>query len=308
MNYKMMGRFLAQILFIEAFFMLPALGISLYCGETMAVKGFLIAIAVALATAVILFRICRGAPSAFYAKEGFVIVALSWIALSVFGALPFFFSGAIPNFIDALFETVSGFTTTGASILSDVEALSYCSLLWRSFTHWIGGMGVLVFVMAIIPSLCDRSIYIMKAEMPGPIVGKLVPKVRSTATILYLIYVGMTVIQVILLLCGGMSLFDSLIHTFGTAGTGGFGIKADSIGSYSSYLQWVITVFMILFGINFNLYYLILIKKAKVALSSGELWCYLGIVLTSIVVISFNISLPLAIIFIFNTPAKLSLF
>ena len=232
---------------------------------------------------------CRTSNKLIFSKEGFVITAFSWLLISAIGALPFVICGDIPSYVNAFFETVSGFTTTGASILTNVEAMRPSMLFRRSFTHWIGGMGVLVFVMAIIPSLCDRSIYIMKAEMPGPIVGKLVPKVRSTATILYLIYIGMTVIQVILLLLGGMDLFESLLHTFGTEGTGGFGLRSDSIGSYSPYLQWVITVFMVLFGINFNLCYLILIKKARVALSCGELWCYLGIILASTAVITASI-------------------
>ena len=251
--------------------------------------AFLITIAVSLLLGYALTLTCKTSNKLIFSKEGFVITAFSWLLISAIGALPFVICGDIPSYVNAFFETVSGFTTTGASILTNVEAMRPSMLFRRSFTHWIGGMGVLVFVMAIIPSLCDRSIYIMRAEMPGPIVGKLVPKVRSTATILYLIYIGMTVIQVILLLLGGMDLFESLLHTFGTAGTGGFGLRSDSIGSYSPYLQWVITVFMVLFGINFNLYYLILIKKARVALSSGELWCYLGIILASTAVITASI-------------------
>ena len=251
--------------------------------------AFLVTIAISLLLGYALTLTCKTENKLIFSKEGFVITAFSWLLISAIGALPFVISGDIPSYVNAFFETVSGFTTTGASILTNVEVMRPSMLFWRSFTHWLGGMGVLVFVMALLPSLCDRSIYIMKAEMPGPIVGKLVPRVRSTATILYLIYIGMTAIQVILLLCGGMDLFESLIHAFGTAGTGGFGIKSDSIGSYSPYLQWVITVFMLLFGINFNLYYLILIKKLRVALSSGELWCYLGIILASTVIISANI-------------------
>ena len=288
MNKRYTFFIIGKIIKFEALMLLPPLIVSFIYRDGGHI-AILITMAVSLLLGYALTLTCKTENKLIFSKEGFVITAFSWLLISAIGALPFVICGDIPSYVNAFFETVSGFTTTGASILTDVEAMRPSKLFRRSFTHWIGGMGVLVFVMAIIPSLCDRSIYIMKAEMPGPIVGKLVPKVRSTATILYLIYVGMTVIQVILLLCGGMSLFDSLIHTFGTAGTGGFGIKADSIGSYSSYLQWVITVFMILFGINFNLYYLILIKKAKVALSSGELWCYLGIVFASTAIITANV-------------------
>ncbi len=224
-----------------------------------------------------------------YAREGFAIVALSWVSLSAAGALPFFLSREIPSYIDAFFETVSGFTTTGASILGDVETLSHGMLFWRSFTHWIGGMGVLVFIMAIIPSVSDRSIHIMRAEVPGPIVGKLVPKAKDTARVLYFIYIILTLLQVILLLFGEMDLFESLVHAFGTAGTGGFSSNADSIAGYSPYTQWIITVFMILFGLNFNLYYLLLVRKFKPVLKNTELWVYLGILVASIAVISVNI-------------------
>jgi len=196
----------------------------------------------------------------FYLKEGCIITALSWIALSIVGCLPFVLTGEIPVFTDALFETISGFTTTGASILTDVEALSYTSLFWRSFTHWIGGMGVLVFLMAVIPMSGGSNINLMKAESPGPSVGKLVPKMKHTARILYLIYFALTFLQVIFLLFGNIPLFDALTTAFGTAGTGGFGIKNSSIAGYSPYIQWVVTIFMILFGINFNAYYLILFR------------------------------------------------
>ncbi|MFR4008396.1 MAG: TrkH family potassium uptake protein [Christensenellales bacterium] len=224
-----------------------------------------------------------------YAKEGFVIVALAWMALSAVGALPFVISREIPSFADAFFETVSGFTTTGASILTDVESMSCGLLFWRSFTHWIGGMGVLVFIMAIVPSISDRTIHILRAEVPGPIVGKLVPKTKDTAKILYLIYIVMTILEMILLICGGMSLFESALHSFATAGTGGFGIMANSVGGYSPYLQWVIAIFMLLFGVNFNLYYLLLIKKFRAVVKSEELWWYIGISLASILIITINI-------------------
>ncbi len=291
MNYKMMGRFLAQILSLEGVLMLPAVCISLYGGEMMAVRGFLIAIAVAFVTALILFRICRGAPSAFYAKEGFICVAASWIVLSLVGCLPFCLSGEIPKFVDAFFEIVSGFTTTGASIVPAVEDLSKGILYWRSFSHWVGGMGVLVFLLAIAPG-GERgtgfTMHLLRAESPGPDVGKLVPKMRKTAAILYIIYCVMTVINIAFLLAGGMSLFEAVCHAFGTAGTGGFGIKNDSLAGYSPYLQNVTTVFMILFGVNFSCYYLLLIKQWKSVWKDEELRVYLGIILGSIVLITLN--------------------
>jgi trk system potassium uptake protein TrkH len=226
----------------------------------------------------------------FYAKEGFVTVALSWIILSVMGALPFVINEEIPNFTDALFEIISGFTTTGASILSDVEALSHCSLIWRSFSHWIGGMGVLVFILAILPLAGGgHSMHLLRAESPGPSVGKLVPRLRSTAMILYGIYFFMTVIELIILLIAKMPLFDAICTAFGTAGTGGFGIKNDSMTSYSTLIQGIVTVFMILFGVNFNVYYLFLIKKPKEALKCEELRYYLGIIGFAILFITINI-------------------
>ena len=226
----------------------------------------------------------------FYLKEGSAATALSWIVISLFGALPFWLSGEIPLFADALFETISGFTTTGASILSDVEALSYCSLFWRSFTHWIGGMGVLVFLLAVIPLSGGSQINLMRAESPGPSVGKLVPKIKTTARLLYIIYFGMTILQVIFMLAGGAGLFDTLTITFGTAGTGGFGIKNDSIGGYTPYIQWVVAIFMILFGVNFNVYYLILYRKWRKALSIEEVHTYFIIVIVSVTIIFLNIA------------------
>lgn len=225
----------------------------------------------------------------FYLKEGCVATSLCWIFMSVFGCLPFCLTGEIPSFTDALFETISGFTTTGASILSDVEALSHCTLFWRSFTHWIGGMGVLVFLLAIVPLSGGSNINLMRAESPGPSVGKLVPKIKYTARLLYLIYFGLTLVEIVLLLAGGMSLFDSLTISFGTAGTGGFGIKNDSLMSYSPYLQWVVSIFMILFGVNFNAYYLLLYRHFRKALSMEEVKYYLLIILTAIGIIFFNI-------------------
>lgn len=221
----------------------------------------------------------------FYLKEGCVTTALSWVFLSFFGALPFWISGEIPHFTNALFETISGFTTTGASILNDVEVLSHTALFWRSFTHWIGGMGVLVFLLAIVPMGGGSNINLMKAESPGPSVGKLVPKVRHTARILYLIYFGMTLAEIIFLLLGHMPLFDALTTSFGTAGTGGFGVKNSSIGGYSVYIQWIVTVFMIAFGVNFNAYYFILFHNFKKAFQMEEVRSYLSVILVAIVII-----------------------
>ncbi len=290
MNRKMVFFITGQILLLEAALLLLPLSVSLLCGDAATVP-FLKSIALCLAVSVLLLLLCRTKNHVIYAKEGFLTVSLSWILLSAFGALPFWFSGEIPSYIDAFFETVSGFTTTGSSILTDVESMSRGLLFWRSFTHWIGGMGVLVLMLAIVPSsgTSGRFIHIMRAEMPGPVVGKLVPRVKDTAKILYIIYLCMTAVMVLLLCLGGMPLFDSVIHTFGTAGTGGFGIKADSIAGYSPYCQWVITIFMLLFGVNFNLYYLILIRSFRDVLRSSELWCYLGIVITAIALITTNI-------------------
>lgn len=290
MNYKVVSYTVGRIMQLEAaLFMLP-LAVSVIYGEKTGAGAFLISAAIALGIGLLLTYVLGKNDKLIFAREGFAIVALAWLAMSVVGALPFVISGEIPSFADAFFETVSGFTTTGASILSDVEALSHGMLFWRSFTHWLGGMGVLVFIMAIFPQESGRSIHIMRAEMPGPIVGKLVPRIKDTAKILYLIYIALTAIEVVFLLCGGMSLFDSLVHSFGTAGTGGFGIKADSVGSYSSYLQWVITIFMLIFGVNFNLYYLILVKQFKTAIKSEELWAYIIIVILSGAAITLNIS------------------
>lgn len=285
MVFKTLGR----IVRAETLLLLLPAAISLLYREAWVTVSFLISAAIALVIGTLLDLVCRPKVKTIYAKEGFAIVALAWIVMSAIGALPFVISGEITSYVDAFFETVSGLTTTGASILTDVEALSRGLLFWRSFTHWIGGMGVLVFVMALLPNLSDRSIHIMRAEMPGPVVGKLVPRAKDTAKILYLIYIVMTVLQIVFLLVGGMPLFDSVVHALGTAGTGGFSIKADGLAGYSPYLQWVITVFMLLFGINFNLYYLILIRRLRSVFRSSELWAYLGIVGASIIVITVNI-------------------
>ena len=267
--------------------LLPAIAALIY-GES-CLWSILISAAISLAAGFALTLLSRPKTQVIYAREGFITVALAWVAVSAVGALPFWISREIPSYIDAFFETVSGFTTTGASILANVEVMSRGLLFWRSFTHWVGGMGVLVFVMALVPSVTDRSIHIMRAEMPGPVVGKLMPRARDTASILYKIYVGMTLAQIVLMWAGGMPLYESIVHAFGTAGTGGFGVKADSIAGYSPYLQWVITVFMLLFGINFNLYYLLLIRRFRAAAQSSECWYYLGIVGVSIALITANI-------------------
>lgn len=236
-----------------------------------------------------IFLIRKPKDKTLYLKEGCVATALSWIELSIIGAMPFVLTGEIPSYTDALFETISGFTTTGSSILSDVEALSYTSLFWRSLTHWIGGMGVLVFLLAIVSLSGGSTINLMKAESPGPSVGKFTPKIKSTARSLYLIYAGMTILQIILMLVGGCPLFDALTLSFGTAGTGGFGIKNDSLAGYSTYIQWVVTIFMMLFGINFNVYYYVIMKKFKEAFNIEEVRWYLAVIATSIAILFFNI-------------------
>lgn len=287
MNYAMIAYVIGWILNCEGFLMLlPCLTAVIY-QET---AGFSFAAAMALCFLFgVPLTVRKPKNMVFYTKEGFVSVSLSWIVLSVMGSLPFLFSGSITNPVDALFETVSGFTTTGASILSDVEALPRCILFWRSFTHWIGGMGVLVFILSLLPLTGGYHMNLMKAESPGPSVEKLVPKIQSTAKILYSIYVAMTILEVLLLLAGNMPLFDALTTTFGTAGTGGFGIKNDSMASYSPYLQNVVTVFMILFGINFNFYFLLLMRKPRKAMKNEEVRCYLAIIAITISIITFNI-------------------
>lgn len=287
MNYAMIRYMLGYICYFEAIFLaLPCIVSIIYKEKS----GFSYA-AIMLLCAAFGFTMTFKKPKdrTMFAKEGLVTVALSWIILSIFGAVPFVISGEIPSMTDAFFETVSGFTTTGASILTNVEGLSQTALFWRSFTHWVGGMGVLVFILAIIPTKSDSGIHLMRAESPGPSVNKLVPKVRTTAMILYGIYLGMTVVEIVFLLIGGMPLFDSLTIAFGTAGTGGFAIKNDSIAGYSTYLQGVVTVFMIMFGINFHVYYLFLVKRPKEALRTGEMWAYLGIIGTSVLVIAFSV-------------------
>lgn len=288
MNHRMVFGTVGKIVWAEGILLLLPYIVSLIYKEECS-SAFLITILVAVVVGTLLVLLFKKKDDIIYSKEGFLTVSLSWIILSLIGALPFRLSGEIPHYVDAVFEIVSGFTTTGASILTDIEAMSKSLLFWRSFTHWIGGMGVLVFVMAIVPNVSKRSIHIMRAEVPGPVKGKLLPKMRDTAKILYAIYIVLTVVEILLLRIGGMPWFDSLVHSFGTAGTGGFGIKSDSIASYNSYLQWVITIFMILFGVNFNVYFLLLVRRFKSIRKSTELWVYLGIIATAVLCIAVNI-------------------
>lgn len=286
MNYRMIRNILGWLLIFECGFMLVPTVTALVYREaqiwyflaTMLLCGGLGGLCV----------LKKPKNSTLYAREGFVIVSLSWIFLSLFGALPFFLSGCIPNYVDALFETVSGFTTTGASILSEVESLPRCMLMWRSFTHWVGGMGVLVFIMAFVPLSGGQNMHIMKAESPGPSVSKLVPRVKTTALILYSIYLALTLTQFILLLCGSMSPFEALATAFGTAGTGGFGVLNDSMASYSPYIQIVVTVFMLLFSVNFTCYYLFLLGRFKEAFNA-EFRRFIYIVGIVILVITLNV-------------------
>lgn len=276
MNRSIIRYILGQILKLEAVLLILPCIVAVIYREYQGIY-YLITMFIGLVVG-ILMTWKKPKNTVFYLKEGCVATALSWIVMSLLGCLPFWLSGEIPFFIDALFETISGFTTTGASILSDVEALSHCNLFWRSFTHWIGGMGVLVFMLAIIPMSGGSNINLMRAESPGPSVGKLVPKIRYSARILYIIYIGMTILEIIFLLLGRIPVFDAICTAIGTAGTGGFGIRNDSIAGYSVYVQWVVTVFMILFGVNFNAYYFILFGEFKKALAMEEVKVYLGII------------------------------
>ena len=286
MNYKMIRNILGWLLLFECGFMaVPTVTALIY--REREVWSFLVTMLLCGSIG----GLCvwnKPKSSVLYARDGFVIVSLSWIALSLFGAIPFCISGVIPNYLDALFETVSGFTTTGASILPEVESLPKCMLIWRSFTHWVGGMGVLVFIMAFLPLSGGQNMHIMKAESPGPSVSKLVPRVRTTALILYSIYLVMTLLQFILLLCGGMSAFEALCTAFGTAGTGGFGVLNDSMASYSPYIQWVVTIFMLLFSVNFSCYYLFLIRRFKDAFNA-ELRSFIVVVCSAILIITLNV-------------------
>lgn len=287
MNFGFITYILGWILNFQSGFLLLTFILSLFYGEK---SGYALLVSAAISFLVGLLCTWRKPKhKSFYAKDGFVAVALGWIVVSISGALPFVISGEIPSIFDAMFETISGYTTTGATILTNVEAMSKCLLFWRSFTHWIGGMGVLVFVMCILPLAGGNNMHLMRAESPGPSVGKLVPRVHSTAVILYGIYTALTVAEVIFLLCGGMNMFESVTTAFGTAGTGGFGVKNTSIAGYSTYIQNVVGVFMVLFGVNFSIYFLALVRKPKEILQSDELKSYIGIIIASTLLIGFNI-------------------
>lgn len=288
MNFAIVRYILSWILRFEAaFLLLPGLVGFLY-GE---IRSGISYFATALLCLLVGLLLGRRTTQQFqlYAREGFTSVALGWIVISLFGALPFVMAGDIPNYVDALFETISGFTTTGASILPEVEILTHASLFWRSFTHWIGGMGVFVFIMAILPLMGGSTMNLMRAESPGPSVGKLVPRVRDTAKILYEIYLAITTIEIILLCAFGLNLFDSMTTTFGTVGTGGFGILNDSLGSYSPLVQNTVTVFMILSGINYTFYFCLLMKQFKDAFCIEEVRWYLAIIFGSVAIIAINI-------------------
>lgn len=287
MNNSMIRIIIAHIMKIEAAFLLLPCIVALIYGEK---EGF-VYLAVAAGTAVggVILGLKKSEDKTLFLKEGCVTTALSWIVMSTIGALPFYITGEIPKFIDACFETVSGFTTTGSSILNDIESLSHASLFWRSGTHWIGGMGVLVFLLSIVSLSGGSTINLMKAESPGPSVGKLVPKIKASARYLYLIYAAMTFVEAILLVIGGCPVFDSITLAFGTAGTGGFAIRGDSVAGYSAYVQWVITIFMIMFGVNFNVYYFMLIRHVKDALKIEEVRYYLIVILSSVVIIFINV-------------------
>ena len=285
MNLSIITVIVGWVIALEGVLFLPSVITGLIYGETMHAVVYLV-LAVVCIILGLLLRGRKNVSQIFYAREGLVAVALCWIVLGLIGALPFFLTGDIPSYCDAVFEIISGFTTTGSSILTDVEALSHANLFWRSFSHWIGGMGVLVFVLAILPKTGSSYMNLMKAESPGPTVGKLVPKVQQTAFMLYAIYMAMTLVEIVLLLLGGMPLFEALCHAFGTAGTGGFGVKGDSIAGYSIYLQNVITLFMFLFGVNFTFYYYVLIRKPKDALGMEEVRWYVLIYLGAVALIT----------------------
>ena len=293
MNVKSISRTVGLILLITGIFQLFPLLIAVIDHEPRNILAYIESLCLILLVGSALLLFSRGGNRMFSAQEGFAATGLSWIFMSAFGALPFFLSGQIPSYVDAFFEMVSGFTTTGASILTDVEALSRCNLFWRSFSHWLGGMGVLVFLLAVVPGARKNGgtgIYLMRAESPGPSVDKLTPHLRQTAMILYGIYILLTALCIGCLLLGGMPVFDSFCIAFGTAGTGGFAIKNSSMGGYSYFLQTVVTVFMFLFGVNFSLYYMLLLRKFKAVFKNEELRLYFGIAAGSIVLIAINIS------------------
>ena len=289
MNYRMIARIISFILIVEAVFMLPAMLLCAFGGQSGSAIAFLITIGSILTAATALWLVSRKARKGFYSRDGLVCVGFSWIIMSLFGALPFVISREIPSYIDAVFEIASGFSTTGASILTDVEAMSRGMLLWRSTSHWLGGMGVLVFLLALVP-ISGRNdgftMHLLRAESPGPDVGKLVPRMKQTATILYGLYILLTVLDFIFLIIGGMPVFDAVCIAIGTAGTGGFGVLNSSIGGYSPYIQVVCTVFMLLFGVNFTCYYLLFCGKIKNVLKDEELHWYLGTAAFAIIAIT----------------------
>lgn len=292
MNVKYVFRITALCVFVTSVFMLAPAIIAIIDSQIKNAFIYFGLVAVMMISSGLVFLLTRNYKPTFYAQEGFAATSISWIIMSFLGAIPFKLTGEIPSYIDALFEIVSGFTTTGASILTDVEALSRCNLYWRSFSHWLGGMGVLVFLLAIVPTAKKEGgsgIFLMRAESPGPSVGKFTPHIRQTAIILYVIYILLTAACVILLLVGGMPVFDSLCIAFGTAGTGGFAVLNSSMASYSVFCRGVVTVFMFLFGVNFNIYFLILLRQFKSVFKNGELRTYILIVLSSIALITLNI-------------------
>lgn len=289
MNYRMILYMMGQIFKVVGLFMLLPILVGFIYGESHVVTSFGIPLMIFILLG-FAFTVKKPKDNSVYSVEGFVSVASSWIGVSAIGALPFVISGEIPKYIDALFETVSGFTTTGATILSDIESMSRSCLFWRSFTHWMGGMGILMFVLAIMSSNDSRTMHMMRAECAGPNVGRLVSKSSFSARILYAIYISLTLLEIVFLLFGGMPLYDSLIHTFSSAGTGGFSIYSDSIGHYNSvYIEMVITVFTLLFGVNFNLYYYIIIRKYALAFKNEELRVYFGLLIAATAVITLNI-------------------
>ena len=293
MNVKFVFRIVSLAVLITSAFMLPSVGIALYDGQIRNAVAYLVSAGLMALVSLCVIYATRKNKQTVYAQEGIAATGISWLTISAFGALPFFLSGEIPNYIDALFEIISGFTTTGASILTDVESLSRCNMYWRSFSHWLGGMGMLVFIIAVIPQTKKGSgsgIHLMRTESPGPSVGKFTPHLRETALILYGIYILLTVFCVVFLLLGDMPLFDSLCISFGTAGTGGFAIRNSSLGEYSAYVQNVVTVFMFLFGINFNIYFLIILRQLKAVFRNEELRAYIIIAVSSVVMITLNIA------------------
>ena len=288
MNYRVVFNLIGKVLLVEAVLLLFPLITSLVYAEYGVATAFAITAAGTLAIGLPLTFFLKPKEQYLYAKEGIMVTSLAWIVMSLVGAVPFVICREIPSFVDALFEIVSGFTTTGASILNDVEALSHGTLFWRSFSHWIGGMGVLVFLLAVV-NRNNRSMHILRAEMPGPTVDKLVPKAKRTALYLYAIYIVLTLVLAVMLWCGEMNFFEAIVHAFGTAGTGGFGIKNSSLGGYSVYSQWVIAIFMLIFGVNFNLYFLLILGKVTSGLRNSEIWVYIGVVVASVTVITINI-------------------